>query len=77
MNRRIGSPKYPEFCKIESDDIQKPVINSKVMKRTVTPLGIFNSKIEAIRAHNIPRNEFQKLLLNYPREFYFLNKDDN
>ena len=75
MNRRISSPKYPEFCKIESDDIKKPLINSKVMKRTVTPLGIFNSKIEAIRAHNIPRNEFQKLLLNYPKEYYFLVKE--
>jgi len=72
MSRRIGSEKYPEFFKIDTDNASKPIIQSKVMKKTVTPLGSFNSKVEAMRAHKIPRNEFQKLLMNRPLEYYHL-----
>ena len=62
-----------EFSKIEPIDTVKPLIQSKSKKVTVTPLGTFNSKVEAIKAHNISRNDFNKLLAANPNDYYFLD----
>jgi hypothetical protein len=72
MNKMISSKSHPDFYKIEPNEKEKPLINTRTKKKTVTPLGKFNSKIEAINAHKISRNEFSKLMKNFPREYYFL-----
>ena len=72
MNYRVASKSYPEFYKIEPNEKAKPLINTRAKKKTVTPLGKFNSKIEAIKAHEISRDEFSKLMKNFPKKYYFL-----
>lgn len=74
MNRRISSAKFSDFYKIAPNTNAKPHIKTSVKKITITPLGTFNSKVEALKAHNIPSSQFSKLMKNNPNEFYFLNK---
>ena len=77
MNKMVGSKSHPDFYKIEPSETVKPLINTRTKKKTVTPLGTFNSKIEAINAHKISRDEFSKLMKNKPEKYYFLdNKSD-
>lgn len=75
MNRRISSAKFSEFFKIEPNENVKPQIKSSVKKITVTPLGTFSSKVEAIKAHNIPSSQFSKLMKTNPATFYFLKNN--
>jgi hypothetical protein len=77
MNRKIGSKSHPDFYKLESDELKKPLINTKKKKKTVTPLGTFNSKIEAIKFHKISRDMFSKLMRNKPNEYYFLEESNS
>jgi len=72
MNRMVGSKSHTDFCKIEPSETAKPLINTRTKKKTVTPLGTFNSKIEAIKAHKISRDEFSKLMKKYPNKYHFL-----
>lgn len=72
MNRMVGSKSHPDFHKIEPHEMAKPLINSRVKKKTVTPLGTFNSKIEAIKAHKISRDAFSTLMRKNPEKYYFL-----
>lgn len=72
MNRMVASKSHPDFHKFEPNEKAKPLINTKAKKKTVTPLGKFNSKIEAIKAHEISRDEFSKLMKNFPKKYYFL-----
>jgi hypothetical protein len=74
MNRMVGSKSHPDFFKIEPNEMSKPLINTKSKKITVTPLGKFNSKVEAIMAHKISRDEFSKLMNENPKKYYFLEK---
>jgi hypothetical protein len=74
---RIHSDKYPDFHRTdESVGTQfangKATIVKKSNKRTVTPLGVFDTKVQAMKAHNLSRNEFNKILRYKPNEFYFL-----
>jgi len=73
MNRMVGSKLHSEFYKIEPNEMAKPLINTRSKKKTVTPLGTFNSKIEAIKAHKISRDEFSKLMKSNPKKYYFLD----
>ncbi len=77
---RIHSDKYPEFHRTdESVGTEyangKATIVKKSNKKTVTPLGTFDTKVQAMKAHNMTRNEFNKMLSYNPKEFYFLKND--
>ncbi len=48
-------------------------IPSKRKKKTATPMGIFNSKIEAMKAHGISKLDFNRLLMLKPNEYYFVD----
>lgn len=77
---RIHSEKYPEFHRTdESVGTEfangKATIVKKSNKKTVTPLGIFPTKVQAMIANNLSRTEFNKMLVYKPKEYYFL--DDN
>jgi hypothetical protein len=73
MSRMVGSKSHPDFYKIVPDELVKPLINTKTKKITVTPLGTFNSKIEAIKTHDISRDQFSKLMRSNPKNYYFLD----
>lgn len=77
MNRMVASKKHPDFYKFEPDEKAKPLINTRAKKKTVTPLGTFNSKIEAIKAHKISRDEFSTLMEKFPKKYYFLQAKNN
>ena len=72
MNRMVGSKSHPDYDKFEPNEKAKPLINTRSKKKTVTPLGTFNSKIEAIKAHKISRDEFTALMKKQPKKYYFL-----
>lgn len=72
MERKSLSDKYPEFQRVEQAHGEYDHVKTKKKKTTVTPLGTFNSKIEAIRAHKISRDEFTKLMKSFPKKYYFL-----
>ena len=75
---RIHSHLYPNFHRTNKNandiktDIKTNVIK-KLYRRTVTPLGTFESKVQAMQAHNLTRSMFNKLLEYSPKEYYFLN----
>ena len=73
MNRMVASKAHPDIFKIEPNEMAKPCINTKTKKKTVTPLGQFNSKIEAIKAHKISGDVFSKLMRENPKTYYFLD----
>jgi hypothetical protein len=73
MNRMVNSKSHPNIFKIEPNESAKPWINTRTKKKTVTPLGQFNSKIEAIKAHKISGDEFSKLMRENPENYYFLD----
>ncbi len=76
MERKSLSDKYPEFQRVEQTHGEYDHVKTKKKKITVTPLGTFNSKIEAIKAHKISRDEFTKLMKSFPKTYYFASKDD-
>lgn len=63
-----------EFFRLEGIKPDAP-IPSKRKKKTVTPMGIFNSKIEAMKSHGLSKLDFNRLLMLKPDEYYYL--DDN
>ena len=74
---RIHSDKYPDFYRTDEKvgteyANGKATIVKKSNKRTVTPLGEFDTKVQAMKAHKLTRNEFNKLLKYQPSEYYFL-----
>ena len=71
MERKSLSDKYPEFQRVEQAHGEYDHVKSKKKKTTVTPLGTFNSKIEAIKAHKVSRDEFTKLMKSFPKKYYF------
>lgn len=77
MNRMVASKSHPDFHKFEPNEKAKPLINTRSKKKTVTPLGTFNSKIEAIKAHKISRDEFTALMKKFPKKYYFLEAKNN
>ena len=72
MERKSLSDKYPEFQRVEQAHGEYDHVKTKKKKTTVTPLGTFNSKIEAIKAHKISRDEFTKLMKSFPKKYYFV-----
>ena len=77
LRRFINNDSYPSFYYINEkpDDQLRVKFNSKFTrgkKITVTPLGTFNSKNEAMKAHGVDREQFAILLKNSSSEYYFL-----
>lgn len=74
---RLHSDKHPDFYR--TDEVVgsefgngKETIVKKTNKKTVTPLGVFDTKVQAMKAHNLSRTAFSKMLTYNPKEFYFL-----
>lgn len=74
---RLKSENHPDFH--HTDEIVgskygngKATIVKKSNRKTVTPLGVFDTKVQAMKAHNLSRSAFTKMLSYNPKEFYFL-----
>jgi hypothetical protein len=74
---RLHSDKHPDFYR--TDEVVgsefgngKATIVKKTNKKTVTPLGVFDTKVQAMKAHNLSRTAFTKMLAYNPKQFYFL-----
>lgn len=46
-------------------------------KKTVTPIGIFNSRIAASKALGIEDHQLKKLIREYPNEYYYADEQTN
>jgi len=73
MERKSLSDKYPEFQRVRQEYNDYAHVRTNKRKKTVTPLGTFDSKNEAIKAHGISKNDFNKLMKSSPNKYYFLD----
>lgn len=76
---RLHSDKHPDFYRTDEAvgteyGNGRVTIAKKSNKKTVTPLGVFDTKVQAMKAHNLSRNLFNKLLTYNPKEYYFLDE---
>jgi hypothetical protein len=80
----IHNTAYPEYNYLDPKYIDKNKLFHKVYKvgpkKTVTPIGIFRSKIEAANALGILKDQLGKLMITNPDEYYYaedgLNKSE-
>jgi hypothetical protein len=77
----IHNSAYPDYrFADEKNLIEKSVLNKIYItgkKRTVTPLGIFSSKIEAAVAHGLTKGQFERVMKKNPKEFFYLASNTN
>ncbi len=71
---KIKAKSHPEFHKFESDENTFNHVKHATKKKTVTPLGVFNSKNEARNAHSTTYHMFNNLMKTMPEKYYFIEE---
>jgi hypothetical protein len=80
LRSRLRNTAYPEynFVNPKPSDLEKEIhqIRKRGRKFTVTPLGIFRSKVEAYSTYGIKKGDFEDLLKQYPDQYYYLDEKE-
>jgi hypothetical protein len=69
-------PYHPSNCRkatVEENIIEGQIGNSNAAKRIKTPIGVFNSRIEAAKAYGVNVSTIRKRLLKNPIEYCYLD----
>jgi hypothetical protein len=76
--RNTALPQY-SYVNTTPEDISKQFHKelSAGSKKTVTPIGIFNSRIAASKALGIEDHQLKKLIKEYPNEYYYSDEQTN
>jgi hypothetical protein len=74
IEQKIRSKNHPNFHKFESEENTFSHVKHATKKKTVTPLGIFDSKNEARKAHGSTYHMFNNLFKNLPDQYYFIEE---
>lgn len=80
LRSRLKNSAYPEYSFVvpKPSDTEKEFhqVKKRGKKFTVTPMGMFNSKVEAYVAYGIKKGEFEKLLNEFPNDYYYLDEKE-
>lgn len=75
IEQKIRSPRQPDFHKFESEENTFKHVKHATKKKTVTPLGVFDTKNEARKAHGTTYHMFNNLMKTMPDKYYFLDSE--
>jgi len=81
LRKYIHNEAYPEYSFVDSSNLISKHIVKKLLvtgkKRTSTPIGVFNSKIDAARAHGLTKGQFERLMQREPKNYFYLSDNIN
>lgn len=80
LRTRLKNLAYPEYSYVnpKPKDSEKEFyhVKKKGKKFTVTPIGMFNSKIEAYISYGLKKGDFETLLREQPSKYYYLDEEE-
>lgn len=78
LRSRLKNLAYPEYSFVnpKPKDAEKEFhqVKKRGRKFTVTPIGVFNSKIEAYISYGLKKGEFETLLREQPEKYYYIDE---